>query len=113
MPIPTNWYNLSQTMADVSASAGIRFTVPRNGYLRRVDTHLGGAITGADSVVTVSVDGSNLAPTITVAHTNSAEGDHDFAEFFAPVRKGSRIEVTSGGQSSDTQELAVTLTLSG
>jgi hypothetical protein len=113
MPLPTNWYHLNGTLADVSAASALRFTVPRTGYLRKVETHLGTAITGADAVVTVSVAGTNLAPTITIANASSAEGDYDSAEFFAPVTAGQRIEVTSDGASSTTAELAITLTLSG
>jgi hypothetical protein len=112
MPLPNNWYHLNGTLADVSAASGFRFTVPQAGYLRQVKTHLGAAITGADAVVTVSVDGTNLAPTITIANTSSAEGDVDGAEYFAPVNAGSRVEVTSDGASSTTAELAITLTLS-
>lgn len=112
MPNPLNWYKLSEVLADVSAASAIRFVVPRPGYLRRVDTALGGAISGADAVVTVSADNVALAPTITIANASSAENDHDFAEFFTPVKAGSVIEVASGGESTDTQPLSVTITLS-
>jgi hypothetical protein len=113
MPLPNNWYHLNGTLADVSANTGFRFTVPQAGYLRRVQTHLGAAITGADAIVSVTIDGAAaLSPTITIANASSAEGDVDGAEYFAPVNAGSRIEVTSGGESSTTAELAITLTLS-
>ena len=112
MPLPLNWYHLQGQLADVSTSSSYRFHVPRSGILRKVETLLGGAITGSDSVVTVSHNGTNLSPTITVAVASSAEGDVDSAEFFRYVTAGDRIEVATGGQSSDTQELSITLTLS-
>jgi hypothetical protein len=112
MPAPLNWYSLAETLADVSAASAVRFVIPRAGYLRRVDTALGGAITTADAVVTVSVDNSALSPTITIANASSAENDHDFAEYFAPVKAGSVVEVASGGQSDTTQPLSITITLS-
>lgn len=113
MPLPRNWYVLNGTLTDVSAVSQLRFLVPQDGYLRKVETTLGGAITGADSVITVSVDNTALAPTITIANASSAEGDYDSAEFFAPVKKGSWIEVASGGESSTTAVLAVNVILSG
>lgn len=98
-------------LADVSTSSSHRFIVPYNGWLRRVETTLGGAITVADSIVTVSLNNSALSPTITVAYTSSAEGDRGFADFNQPVKAGDWIEVTTGGQSTDTQQLGITLTL--
>jgi hypothetical protein len=113
MPLPLNWYHLNGQLADVSTSSSLRFLVPRSGFLRKVQTQLGGAITGSDSVVTVSRNGTNLAPTITVAVSSSAEGDVDSADFYQEVAAGDRIEVATGGQSTDTAELGITLTLSG
>lgn len=113
MPLPLNWYHLSDVLADVSTASGSRFVVPRDGYLRKVETTLGGAITGADSVVTVSHNNTALSPTITVANASSAEGDRDSAEFYRPVKAGDWIEVATGGESTGTQQLGITLTLSG
>lgn len=113
MPLPTNWYHLNDMLADVSTASSCRFVVPRAGYLRRVETTLGGAITGADSVVTVSHNNTALSPTITVANASSAEGDRDSADYFRPVAAGDWIEVATGGESTGTQQLGITLTLSG
>lgn len=113
MPIPLNWYHLSDMLADVSTSSSARFLVPRNGHLRKVETTLGGAISGADAIVTVSHNNSALSPTITVANASSAEGDRDSAEFYRPVSAGDWIEVATGGQSTDTAQLGIILTLSG
>lgn len=113
MPDPLNWYTLNGELADVSTASKLRFLAKSDGYLRRVGTTLGAAITGADSVVTVSVDNTALSPTITIANASSAEGDYDKGEYFAPVSKGSWIEVATDGASSTTAVLAVNVTLSG
>src|SRR5690242_3967447 len=105
MPLPNNWYHLSGELADVSAASAKRFVVPRAGFLRKVETTLGGAITGADSVVTVSHNNTDLSPTITITQSGSAEGDYDSAEFYIGVAAGDWIEVTSDGGSSTTQTL--------
>lgn len=112
MPDPLNWYHLSDLMADVSAAGVTRFCVPEAGYLRRVDTTLANAITLADSVLTISVDNVALTPTITIPFTGSAEGSTTSTEYFAPVKKGSWIEVTSDGGATTTSILGITLTLS-
>lgn len=113
MPLPLNWYTLNGELADVSTASQLRFVARSDGYLRKVETTLGGAISGADAVVTVSVDNTALTPTITVANASSAEGDYDSAEFFYPVKKGSWIEVATGGESTDTAVLGINVTLSG
>jgi hypothetical protein len=113
MSLPENWYVHNAMLADVSAASSVRFLVPTAGILRRVETSLGGAITGADSIITVSKNGVALSPTITVANASSAEGDRDFADFYTQVAAGDWITVASGGQSSDTQQLAINVILSG
>lgn len=113
MPRPLNWYSLSNMLADVSTASSVRFCVPEDGYLRKVETTLGAAITVANSTVTVSHNNTALSPTITVAFTSSAEGDHDEAEFFEPVSKGDWIEVATDGGSTTTAQLGITLTFSG
>lgn len=112
MPDPINWYTLNGELADVSTASQLRFTVPQDGYLRRVQTTIGAAITTADAIITVSHNNTALSPTITIATSGSAEGDHDFAEFYRVVKKGDWIEVASGGQSDTTSVCAITVTLS-
>jgi hypothetical protein len=113
MPLPNNWYHLNAMLADVSTASSVRFVVPQAGFLRKVETTLGGAITGADSVVTVSHNNTALSPTITVANASSAEGDRDSAEYYRGVAAGDWIEVATGGESTGTQQLGITVTLSG
>lgn len=114
MPLPLNWYHLAETMADVGTASAVRFCVPRDGYLRKVETLLAAAITTADAVLTVAIsNGTALSPTITITQSGSAEGDYDFAEFFAPVKKGSWVEVTTDGGPANAVAASITLTLSG
>lgn len=113
MPNPLNWYVLSDEIADVGTADTKLFTAPVAGYLRRVQTVLNGAITGSDDVITVSVDGTNLSPTITVAVSGSAAGVTTTTEYRTPVVKGSRVLCTNSGASTGTAKLAYSLTFSG
>lgn len=112
MTTPLNWYTLNGELADVSAASQLRFTVPRAGYLRKVSTTIGGAITGADSVITVSHNNTALTPTITIANSGSAEGDSDSGDYYRPVNAGDWIEVATDGASSTTAVCAITVSLS-
>lgn len=113
MPLPENWYVKDAMLADVSAASSVIFRVHTAGILRRVETTLGGAITGADSVVTVSKNGVALSPTITIANASSAAGDQDSADFYTQVAAGDWITVASGGESSTTAQLAINVIFSG
>lgn len=111
MPAPLNEYVMTGMLADVSTASSHRFCIPYNGFLRRIETTLGGAITGADSVITASLDNSALSPTITVANASSAEGDRDVADYNVAVRAGQWLEIATGGESTGTQQLGITVTL--
>src|SRR6187551_3569167 len=106
MADPANWYHLSASIADVGTGATVYFTVPRSGYLRQVETVLWAAITGADDVLTVTVDGTAASPTITVANASSAEGDYDVGNYCVPVHQGSRIKIANSGASTGTAPLS-------
>ena len=112
MPFPANWYHMAESFADIGAASTVRFVVPEDGYLWRVRISLAGAITTTAAVVTVSVDNTALSPTITIPVSGSAEGTLGEAEYFAPVKKGSWIEVTSDGGPANSVVAAVTVTLS-
>lgn len=113
MPLPLNWYTLNETFADIGTAETLVFVAPVAGFLRKVQTVLQGAITGADDTVTVSIDGVALSPTITITQSGSAAGDVDYAEYYAAVKEGSRITVATAGSSTGPQKAGVTLTLSG
>jgi hypothetical protein len=113
MPNPLNWYPLDAEVADIGTADTKLFVVPVDGYLRRVQTVLGGAITGADDVITVAVDGTNLSPTITIPNAGSAAGSKTTTEYRAAVSKGSRVLLTNSGASTGVAKCAYSLTFSG
>lgn len=112
MSDPLNWYALSEQITDIGTADSKIFVVPSTGFLRRVETILAGAITAADDVVTVALNGTNLSPTITIANAGSAAGDYDFAEFYSGVAKGDRITVTNSGASTGATKCGVNVVLS-
>jgi hypothetical protein len=101
------------SIADVGTATTVYFTVPQDGYLREVVTTLHAAITGADDVITVTVDGSAASPTITVTQSGSAAGDVDSAKFYIPVKRGSRITIANSGASTGTSPLSYAVICSG
>jgi hypothetical protein len=107
MQFPLNWYTLSGEIADIGTATTKVFVAPSDGWLRKVCCVLNGAITAADDVSTA------LSPTITVANAGSAAGDYDFADYYYPVKQGSRITVANSGASTGTAIEAYTLVLSG
>ena len=113
MPNPLNYYVLNGQTADIGTAGTSFFTAPLPGSLKELRITLFAAITGADDVVTVSVDGTALAPTLTVPFTGSAAGTTVVASFNAPVRAGSRITVANSGASTGTAAAAYSLTLQG
>jgi hypothetical protein len=112
MPLSNNHYHLCGSIADVGTAATVVWVVPTAGYLRRVSTVLNAAITGANDTITMTVDGTTLAPTITITQSGSAAGDYDYADYWIPVKEGSRITAANSGASTGTAALAYTLTLS-
>lgn len=113
MPDPLNYYTLNAQIADVGTASTVYFCVPRDGYLRQVETVLYAAITGANDTITTTVDGTAASPTITITQSGSAAGDYDYADYCIPVKKGSRISIANSGASTGTAALAYTVTLSG
>jgi hypothetical protein len=110
--MPLNWYCLTGEILDIGTATTKVFVVPRAGYLREVHCVLNGAITTADDVITVAVDGTNLSPTITVTQSGSAAGDYDSATYLAAVKPGSRITLSNSGASTGTAIEAYTIVLS-
>jgi hypothetical protein len=110
MPFPLNYQTLNAQIADVGTAGTVYFSAPQAGLLKEVQTTLFAAITGADDVITVAVDGVTVG-TITVTQSGSAAGDVDLLVLNAPVRKGSRITCANSGASTGTAPLAYALTI--
>ena len=105
---------LSDRIADVSTAETlyIPVTAGSEGKVTQVKTALGGAISGADSKVVVSVN-STVLGTIVIANTSSAAGDIDTLDVSSPtagyVKAGDYIKVACGGESTDTASAGVTI----
>lgn len=112
MPLPLNWYSLAAEFTDVATAETLTFVVPDNGFIRKVETVLDGAITASNETITVSRNGSALSPTITITQSGSAAGDYDVAEYYVGVAKGDRITVATAGNSTGATGCAVTVTFS-
>lgn len=76
-PSATTQY-ISAYMADVSAPSKAYICPGFRGKIKNVRTVLGGAITGADSIVTVKINTTAVTGgTITITQSGSAAGDID------------------------------------
>lgn len=80
----------------------IPVTEHNEGEIKRVSHTLGAAISGADSKIVISKNGTALTGgTITVAYTSSAAGDLDYitpSNVF--VKAGDYITIANGGEST-------------
>lgn len=110
------YVTLRATLADVSAASSAYMAVPVNGTIERVSTVLGGAITVADSILTVHTlaagTGTPAAvthPTFTIANVGSAAGVTDSVVPTAAntVAAGDSIRVTTDGASTTTATLDI------
>ena len=99
------------TMSDVSTAGQIHAIVPWNCSLTKVSTVLNGAITSADSVLTVKNNAGSSAGTITVANGSSAAGDIDTLSPSSNnvFTAGQKVEIETSGASSNTVQLDITL----
>jgi hypothetical protein len=107
-----NDYFLTANLADVSTASSVYISVPDRGKIIKIISTLSGAITGADSAVTTSINGTAVTGGgFTVAYTSSAAGDVDTAEPTAAntVEEGDYIKITTDGASTGTQSLALTV----
>lgn len=84
----------------------IPVTEHMRGPIVRVTTCLGGAISGADSLVIVSKNATVLG-TITIAYTSSAAGDIDYLDISGvELSVGDFIKIANGGESTGAATLS-------
>lgn len=90
-------------IADISTAGQTYVPSPITGKLKKVTGVLNGAITGANSVLTVKAPDGTVG-TITVAHSGSAAGDVDSldCENNNSVEKGELVEIETDGGSTNT-----------
>jgi hypothetical protein len=104
-------YALTARLADVSTASIARVVVPTAGRVVAIYSVLGGAITGADSIVTCRIGTTAITGgALTVAFTASAAGDVDsaFPTALNVVAPGQYLAADTDGGSTGTQTLDVT-----
>ena len=108
-------YTITGIIDDVSTPATIYLAVPYAGTVKKVVTVLAGAITSADSTVTVRDAAASSMGTITVTHTSSAAGDTDLLEPVSnnTLANNSRNQIDTDGDSSNNSKLYVTVYIQG
>lgn len=113
MPDPVSWYSMSAIIADIGTAGSTRFVAREDGYLRRVQVMLHGAITGSTETITVQIDNATAVAVGTIAVSGSAEGTNMTPkDLFLPVKKGSNIEIVNDGASTGTTPATIQVTLS-
>lgn len=95
---------LSAKITDVGTAETIVIPITENsaGQLKRVTHALGAAISGADSKIVISKNGTVLTNgTLTIANTSSAAGDIDYQDFGNVfVKANDYITIANGGEST-------------
>lgn len=108
MPVPQNTplteRALSTDLVDISAPSSAYVPTPWRGYLVRAYSCLQRSITGSDAHWTLKVNGTAVAPAVTVTASGSAAGDVDSTDdlFNVMVSAGDSIAFESDGASSTT-----------
>lgn len=112
----TSVFNVNKTqmvvdILDVSTAEKVWVYVPFAGTLTKVGTVLHGAITVADSTLTVKNNAGSSAGTLTVAYTASAAGDIDE---LTPASNntftaGQKLSIETDGASTTAARITVTL----
>lgn len=102
---------ITVSLADVSTASSILVPISRACTLAKVTSVIGGAITIADSTVTVTKKGGFTTGTLTIAFTGSAKGDIDT---LIPVSNNTFvandwIEIATDGASSTTATISFLL----
>lgn len=107
-------FKLTASLADISTESNISVVASRAGTIKTITSKLGGAITGADAILSFTINGTDVTGgDITVANAGSAVGDTDTSNPTAAnvVAAGDVIKFASGGQSTGTQTISVVIEL--
>ena len=97
------YYFLHGSIVDLSTADELYLVVPQRGKLKNIKSIIQNAITVADAVLTVKVNGTSVG-TITVTQAASAAGDVDDLDLDTEVLPGDTIEIeTDGGSTTATK----------
>lgn len=106
VPRPISETEVSAYMADISTASSAFTVAPCRGRIVRAYSTIYNAITGADAVWTMEINGTAITGiSVTVANSGSAAGDVDTGLPTASnnvVNEGDTIEFVSDGASSTT-----------
>jgi hypothetical protein len=106
IPRPISEAFVSAYLADISAASSTFAIAPCRGRIVRAFSAIHAAITGADSVWTMKINGTAITGiSVTVANSGSAAGDVDTGVPTASnnvVNEGDTIEFITDGASSTT-----------
>lgn len=109
-------FNINETIvtafiADVSTADTVYIVFPFAVTITKVSTVLHGAITGADSILTVRNHSGGSMGTITVANSGSAAGDIDSLTPVSnnTIAANNKMSIETDGASTGTQKLSITI----
>jgi hypothetical protein len=105
VPRPISEMAVSAYLADLSTASSCFTVAPTRGRIVRAYSTILNAITGADAVWTLEINGTAVTGvSVTVTQSGSAAGDVDVGNPTALnyVNEGDTIEFISGGESSTT-----------
>lgn len=107
----TNKDYITVTLLDVSTASSVLVPISRACTLTKVTSVIGGAITVANSIITITKKGGFTTGTLTIAFTGSAKGDIDS---LIPVSNNTYvaddwIEIATDGGSTTTATITFLL----
>lgn len=107
----TNSWVVAMSITDIGTAQNLYLPIPHACTLTSVVTVLGGALTTANSTLTLTKNGSGTIGTITITQSGSAEGDIDS---LSPVSNNTfvandYIKIANDGAATGPQPLGITL----
>ena len=107
-PLSHRFYFLR--IPDISSASAEYLRVPERGKIIRIQSTLGGAISGANAGILTKINGTNITGgALTVAQSGSAAGDLDetVPSALNALVEGDLLSVHTDGASTGTQPLTV------
>ena len=107
----TNRGVISAVIDDVSTAGTVYIVFPFAVTINKIRTVLGGAITGADSVITVRNHSGGSMGTLTIANSGSAAGDIDSLNPSSnnTIAADNKMSIETDGASTGAQKLYITV----
>jgi hypothetical protein len=108
-----NYMSDSQLMADIGAASSVWFYVPLKSEIVRLSSVLFAAITGADAILSIYINGVSIADTLTVPNAGSTAGTKSERNIVAvnTVPAGGVVEIRSNGAPTNSVVASINLFL--